>query len=62
MTIQIKDLRDEKNLSQEELAKKADVSRTIISDLENGKKNNITLNTLKKIAEALEVQVNDIFL
>ena len=46
----------------EELAKKAGVSRTIISGLESGTINVTTTKTLKKIAEALGKNVSDIFL
>lgn len=57
----IKDARIRQGLSQEELAKKACVSRTIISGLETGKITTTTTGTLKKIAKALDTTVSDIF-
>lgn len=49
-------------MSQEELAKKSSVSRTIISGLENGTISVTTTDTLSKIAMALGKKVSDIFL
>ena len=48
-------------MTQEELAKKAGVSRTIISGLENGTITVTTTGTLSKIANALGKRVSDIF-
>ncbi len=45
----IKKLRKEKNLSQEELAKKANISRATLSKLENGNLIKISVATLDKI-------------
>ena len=58
----VKEEREKKGMTQEELAKKAGVSRTIISGLESGTINVTTTKTLKKIAEALGTNVGDIFL
>jgi transcriptional regulator with XRE-family HTH domain len=58
----VKEEREKKGMTQEELAKKAGVSRTIISGLESGTINVTTTKTLKKIAEALGKNVSDIFL
>ena len=52
-------LRLKKELSQEELAWRADLNMNSISTLERGL-NNIKIKTLYKIAEALEVNVDDI--
>lgn len=57
----VKEEREKKGMTQEELAKKAGVSRTIISGLESGTINVTTTRTLKKIAEALEKKISDIF-
>lgn len=62
MTYKVKECREEKGLSQEELAKKSGVSRTIISRLESGKTMVTTTETLIKIANALGKKVGDIFL
>lgn len=62
MKNKVKDHRVEQNLTQEELAKKANVSRCLISRIENGDDINITKNTMLSIAEALNSNVSDIFL
>lgn len=61
MGFKIKECRNEIKMSQEELAKKAGVSRTIISGLENGTITVTTTETLLKIANALNRKVSDIF-
>ena len=51
-----------KSLTQEELAEKADVSRHTISNIENADKfQSMSLSTLFKIAEALEIPVKKLF-
>ena len=57
----VKEVREEQDMTQEELAKKSEVSRTTISELENGKVEVITNITLEKIATALGKKVPDIF-
>ena len=57
----LKETRERQGLSQEELSRKSTVSRTIISELENGKTDVITNITLEKIANALEKKVATIF-
>ncbi len=61
MKFRIKECREEVKMTQEELAKKAGVSRTIISGLENGTITVTTTGTLSKIANALGKKVSDIF-
>ncbi len=56
----IKKLRQEKNLSQDRLSKIADVSYNSIIKLETGGITNPTIETLQKIAKALEVKVDDL--
>ena len=58
----IKEYREKKNISQTELAKISGVSRTIIVGLETGTYTTTTTDTLLKIAKALDVKVQDIFL
>ena len=57
----VKQERERQNMSQEELSNKANVSRTIISGLENEKIDVITNTTLERIAKALGKMVVDIF-
>lgn len=56
----IKKLRLAKGLSQDRLSKLADVSYNSIIKLETGGITNPTIETLQKIAKALEVQVDDL--
>ena len=52
---ELKRLRIEANLSQEELAKKAGISRVAISLLENGKSVDAKGSTIKKLSDALQI-------
>ncbi len=61
MEYKIKQFRNEKNISQEELAKLSGVSRAIISGLESGSIKTTTTSTLSKIAKALGKKVSDLF-
>ena len=61
MGYKIKEKRIEIGITQEELAEKSGVSRTIICSLESGKNCNTTAKTLLRIANALNCTVNDIF-
>lgn len=57
----VKEAREKIGLTQEELSKKANVSRAIIVGLESGEVKVTTTKTLVKIANALGVKVSDIF-
>jgi len=61
MGFKIKEARLGKGISQDELATKASVSRTIISGLESGSITTTTTDTLIKLARALEKTVDEIF-
>lgn len=61
MDNRVKEFRLEKKLSQEELAKKANLSRYLIYMIENGYDLNLTKNTMVSIANALGKKVTDIF-
>lgn len=62
MPFKIKEARKEKGFTQEELAKRANVSRATIIGRENGTITVTTTETLTKIAGALNKKVSDIFL
>jgi len=62
MAYNIKEVRMQKGMTQEELSIKANVSRAIVSKLENEDNIVTSTETLKKIANALDVRVSDIFL
>jgi transcriptional regulator with XRE-family HTH domain len=53
----VREIRKEKNLSQEELAHKANLHRTYIGMIERAEKN-ITLINIEKIANALDIEIN----
>jgi len=56
----VKRFREKMGLSQEKLARLADVSNNTIINIEAGKQDNPTIETLKKIAKALGVGVDDL--
>ncbi|MDP2691088.1 MAG: helix-turn-helix transcriptional regulator [bacterium] len=56
----IKRLRTEQNLSQDRLSKLADLSLNTVVTVESGANTNPTIETLKKIAEALKVSVDEL--
>jgi len=56
----IKKLRQAKSLSQDRLSKLADVSYNSIIKLETSGITNPTIDTLQKIAKALDVSVDDL--
>ena len=56
----IRDLRSEMGLSQEKLALKADLDRTYLAGVENGKRN-LSIKSLEKIINALEVSFQEFF-
>lgn len=56
----VRELRKEKELSQEELSFKADLHRTYIGMIERAEKN-ITLANIEKIAKALNVELIELF-
>lgn len=56
----VKRLRERMGLSQEKLARLADVSNNTIINIEVGKQNNPTIDTLSKIAKALDVRVDEL--
>ena len=56
----VREIRKEKGFSQEELAHKADLHRTYIGMIERAEKN-ITLLNIEKIANALEVEIKELF-
>lgn len=62
MGYRIKTLREKKRLTQEQLAEKSGVSRTTISNLENDSNKTVNTRTLAKIASALGVKVESLFL
>lgn len=62
MGYRIKEIREQINMSQQELIKRSGISRGTISALENGTMRATTTKTLVAIANALGVTVDQIFL
>ena len=62
MKFAIKEVREAKKMSQEELSEKSGVSRAMISGLEAGSIQNTTTKTLYRLALALDISVDKIFL
>lgn len=57
----IKEAREKAGLTQDELADKAGISRSIINGLETGRATQTLASTLQKIANAMNLTINDIF-
>ena len=58
--LRIKALRTDKNLTQEAVAYLAEVDRTFMNHVENGKRN-ISILTLEKITRGLNISLTDFF-
>lgn len=56
----IKKLREQKAISQDRLSKLADISLNTVAKLELEESSNPTIDTLSKIAKALNVSVDDL--
>jgi len=56
----LKKLRQEKGISQDRLSKLADLSLNTVVTVESGANPNPTIETLTKIANALDVKVDDL--
>lgn len=60
MGYKIKEIREKKNMTQEELSAQSGVSRATISSLENGSSRATTTKTLMRIARTLGVPVEEL--
>lgn len=56
----VKQLRNELNISQEALGLEAEVDRTYVSDVENGRRN-VSIEILEKLIKALKVSFTEFF-
>lgn len=56
----VKRLREAKGLSQERLARLADVANNTLIKMETGENKNPTLETLVRVAKALDVSINEL--
>ena len=56
----IKKLREQKKLSQDKLARLADIPYNTLVKIESGRSNNPTFSTLSKLADALGVSIDEL--
>ena len=56
----LKTLREQKGITQDELAKRAKLAKPYISQLENGVRKNPSLPALRRLAKALGVPVTEL--
>ncbi|MEI2737884.1 MAG: helix-turn-helix transcriptional regulator [Chitinophagaceae bacterium] len=56
----IKELREQMNMSQKDLAYTADLDRSYIASVENGQRN-VSIVNIEKIATALNVTIKEFF-
>lgn len=62
MGYRIKEIREERGISQSKLAELTGITRTTLWRLENGEEETTTTKTLLKIANALGVTISELFL
>jgi transcriptional regulator with XRE-family HTH domain len=60
LSANIKKLRKQKKLSQDKLARVADIPYNTLVKIESGKSNNPTFETLSKLADALEISIDEL--
>ncbi|WP_295770089.1 helix-turn-helix transcriptional regulator [uncultured Mucilaginibacter sp.] len=58
--LRIRELRKQIGISQEALANKAEIDRTYVTDVENGRRN-ISIENLEKLVDALNISFTDFF-
>ena len=61
MGIKLREAREAKGMTQEELAAKSGISRQTISAIENNDERETKVSTLLAIANAMEMTVDEIF-
>lgn len=62
MGYRIKEVREKRGLTQVQLSEQSGISRATISGLESGSEKVTTTKTLNKLAEALGVTVDELFI
>ena len=56
----LKKYRLARNISQHELSRQSGVSNCILNWIESGKRDNVTINTLERIAKPLNIKLLDL--
>ena len=58
--LRIKEIRTEKNLTQEAVAWKSEIDRSFMNHVENGSRN-ISIESLEKVLSGLEITIKEFF-
>jgi transcriptional regulator with XRE-family HTH domain len=61
MGYRVREIREQKKMSQEELEQKSGISRQTISAIENDKAGDVKVGTLRALANALETTIDNLF-
>lgn len=60
MKLNLKDIREKKGMTQNELSQKSGIGRITISRIENDRQLDVKTGTIVKLANALEVSINEL--
>lgn len=58
----IKEVREEKGISQKDLAEKLNISQSYLSEIENNKKKNVSFELILHICNILNVEIRKIYI
>ncbi|MBO7664072.1 MAG: helix-turn-helix transcriptional regulator [Clostridia bacterium] len=61
MGYRLREIREERKMTQEELERKSGVSRQTISAIENDRMGNVMVGTLMALANALDTTIDSLF-
>ena len=61
MGYRLKEIREEKKMTQEELERRSGISRQTISAIENDRMGNVMVGTLLALANALDTTIDSLF-
>lgn len=61
MGYRVKEIREERKMTQEQLEEKSGISRQTISAIENNRVKNVSAGTLIALATALGTSIDDLF-
>lgn len=61
MGYRLKEIREQKEMTQEQLEEKSGISRQTISAIENDRVENVKVGTLLALANALDTRIDNLF-
>ena len=61
LNTKLKEIREQRNMTQDELSRASGVGRITISRIETGELTNTTVGTIKKLASGLDVSESELF-